>query len=389
MKIKYLVPILLIVFIFSFTACKTTPAAATTAAAQTTQPADTTTQPAITTAAVDEKKYSASREFDSSDGYKYLETFTVWEPITGSNGALIYHPFNNAFSVSDYDPVKDMVIPLMISIKNTTVGFDSPQIGTHLLFWPVLCDDPGLIDYLKLSKIMDVITYQYNYGTKTNKYSLVYTQNSIFTQGDELMTGLPGNTWNPIPSGATAYSLFFVIIHDYITPASPDGNKALLDYIAVGPGHLMNDGVITLSGTVISTAETATTAGAETTESESSIPETTAASEKANYNIGDTGPAGGLIFYLNPNYKSDGWKYLEAAPNDSPGDNNNYFIPWNNGDFVKTGATETAIGTGKANTQKIVDIQGNGSYAAKLCSDLTQGGYSDWFLPSKDELNLI
>jgi hypothetical protein len=122
-----------------------------------------------------------------------------------------------------------------------------------------------------------------------------------------------------------------------------------------------------------------------------SAAETTAsqAVENGEYNIGDTGPAGGLIFYDKGN-NNDGWRYLEAAPSDLLGDNNNPYTPWYNGTNIKTGATATAIGTGKANTQKIVDIQGNGSYAAKLCSDLTQGGgYSDWFLPSSYELNLM
>jgi uncharacterized repeat protein (TIGR02543 family) len=99
--------------------------------------------------------------------------------------------------------------------------------------------------------------------------------------------------------------------------------------------------------------------------------------------IGETGPAGGLIFY-DKTYVSDGWRYLEAAPSDqSTG------IQWYNGSYVTTNATGTAIGTGQVNTTAIVDTQGAGSYAAQLCDDLTVGVYSDWFLPSQDELNLM
>lgn len=97
----------------------------------------------------------------------------------------------------------------------------------------------------------------------------------------------------------------------------------------------------------------------------------------------DIGPAGGCIFYDKGSY-SDGWRYLEAAPSDqSTG------IQWYNGSYVATGAAGTAIGTGQANTTTIVGVQGAGSYAAQLCDALNEGGYSDWFLPSKDELNLM
>ena len=99
------------------------------------------------------------------------------------------------------------------------------------------------------------------------------------------------------------------------------------------------------------------------------------------YNIGDTGPAGGFVFYDKGSY-SDGWRYLEAAPSDqSTG------TKWDNGSFSTTGATAIAVGTGHANTTTIVSSQGAGSYAAKLCDDLNIDIYSDWFLPSKDELN--
>ena len=64
-------------------------------------------------------------------------------------------------------------------------------------------------------------------------------------------------------------------------------------------------------------------------------------------------------------------------------------IQWHNGSYIATGATGTAVGTGSANTDDIITEQGGTetSYAAGLASAYTGGGYADWFLPSKDELN--
>ena len=63
-------------------------------------------------------------------------------------------------------------------------------------------------------------------------------------------------------------------------------------------------------------------------------------------------------------------------------------IWWYNGFFIVTEATGTAIGTGLSNTNKIIANQGSISinYAAGLARAYKGGSYTDWYLPSKDEL---
>jgi hypothetical protein len=103
------------------------------------------------------------------------------------------------------------------------------------------------------------------------------------------------------------------------------------------------------------------------------------------YKIGDTGPAGGIIFYDKGN-TADGWRYLEAAPTDSE-----FTAEWG-GRGKNIPGTMTAVGSGKLNTQIIVDkLKGYGetSRAAQRCAALDINGYKDWFLSSKDELDLM
>jgi hypothetical protein len=103
--------------------------------------------------------------------------------------------------------------------------------------------------------------------------------------------------------------------------------------------------------------------------------------EEVTYDIGDTGPAGGIIFY-DKGSESDGWRYLEAATSDQATSS-----LWGCYGTNIVG-TSTAIGTGAANTTAITTGCTTGS-AAKYAADYTLNGYDDWFLPSKDELNQL
>ena len=51
--------------------------------------------------------------------------------------------------------------------------------------------------------------------------------------------------------------------------------------------------------------------------------------------------------------------------------------------------TSTTLGTGLANTNAIVNGCTTTTIAARLCDNLVSGGYSDWYLPSRDELSKL
>jgi hypothetical protein len=96
---------------------------------------------------------------------------------------------------------------------------------------------------------------------------------------------------------------------------------------------------------------------------------------------------GGKVAYIlqpgDPGYDANVPHGLIAAPSDQG------VAPWGCQGVTISGADGTAIGTGAQNTIDIMNGCSTAGIAARLCGDLVLGGYSDWYLPSLDELNQL
>ncbi|MFT5011751.1 MAG: hypothetical protein ACI9HA_000398 [Dinoroseobacter sp.] len=102
--------------------------------------------------------------------------------------------------------------------------------------------------------------------------------------------------------------------------------------------------------------------------------------QPTSFSIGDTGPAGGFVFYIT----DGGLHGMEAAPVDQSAG-----AEWGCSGSAIEGADGTDIGTGADNTNDIIDGCATQGIAARVAKDYTLNGYGGWYLPSKDELNLM
>ena len=137
-------------------------------------------------------------------------------------------------------------------------------------------------------------------------------------------------------------------------------------------------------------------------------------------NLGDSGPAGGVVFYVASTAFACGanmastCKYLESAPNlwnpdskisckaatgtscggrvqeTSDFSSTGLGFPWctGSGETTDVNADGTGIGSGFANTTAMLSVCNPGD-AGNVARSYTGGGLTDWSLASKDELSAL
>jgi hypothetical protein len=300
-------------------------------------------------------------------------------------------------------------VSTVLDVQSTTKGFLLPRMteterdniaspATGLVVWCTNCGLEGELQFFngsawtKSGVLPGTVQGQMRYWNGTDWVVIPSgTEGQVLTYANGVPTWTQfGNTLPDAPTIETVVAGNAQATVPFTAPSS-DGGSAITSYTAISsPGGIT--GTISQSGSGSITVTGLTNGTAYTFSVTATNAIGTSAASDASNSITPVSPVGdfyqgGVIFYLfeagDTGYVAGETHGLIAAVADQSSG-----IRWYKGSYSATGAIATAIGTGSANTDAIITVQGatETSYAAGLARAYTGGGYTDWFLPSKDEL---
>jgi hypothetical protein len=235
-------------------------------------------------------------------------------------------------------------------------------------FMETAADVTGGTNYTVMgtSQLMSV---PYALYAKTSGSSTPGPQGPQGTTGNDGATGPQGPAGSNGTNGQSAYEI--AVTNGYIGTEAQWLTSLQGATGATGPAGANGQGGVTTAGSGINITGAGTVAS----------PYVVSTNSPCGLAIGQT-YQGGIIFYLD----ASGCHGLISAPTDQ-----STTIVWWNGGFTDTYASGSGLFDGDGNCYGIRRSQGDcaSCNAAELCLDLSLGGYSDWYLPSKYELNLM
>lgn len=218
-------------------------------------PADTQSSPAASApAAVDPtpsvaaapalKSSSVTHDYTNASGFSSSVKVTVWKPEPKGATSPVAHPLDSTVTLdpsSDYDPTTDLVIPVAVTLTNTTKGFDIKQ--PRIVWWVqgLNCGSKSTTEVRTLdfrgwySDGWETTTW--DVGTQGVDGTLWQSAAEYQVQATSEDVGNPAIiTWSdPLPPGESDTQVGFFIYHDHATPKDPNGTAWVLNYLLLGP----------------------------------------------------------------------------------------------------------------------------------------------------------
>jgi hypothetical protein len=202
-----------------------------------------------------------------------------------------------------------------------------------------------------------------------------------------LSSGSESKTQNTSITGYTISSTAGTIASYAISPSAPTGLT-----FSTSTGLLTGTPTTVQTATVYTITATNATGSASQTFTLTVTAATCATGGECV--VGQTGPGGGQVFYVHPSGKfncgatlGQTCKYLEVAmPEGTQWSGTRY--AWSGITNQLVGTSEV-IGTGLKNTLAMVLQSSTENRAGTIARKYRGNGLADWYLPSKDELNML